>query len=246
MAADDVISINDVPTILNVLYSRFANAIAPQPIELGTSGFTAPIPVDFYITRSRLRVLAQNQTAIPCQGTLWELVSRYDSDDDLHDIYLNALSQQGNMGTTVFPGSTPITDQVVDSTPFLYRALCQRFKVVKKTVFTLTPGTHKEFVFDQKRMFHVTSRISGLEIIRNYTRCFHFNFVGTPVNDSTTKANISTGYGDVNLSLTQSYEFEVRPQPYQFVANADNRTSPATPSLLVVNNPTAITSIPVA
>lgn len=203
--------------------------------------------MDFFCTGASIEITCSNQTAIPVIGRLWRAVSRYDQAFDPASAYTTSKASDGRTGSSIFPGGSINTvDSSLMSTPFNYTVLLQMFKIESGQKFKLMPGESRTFRFSLSRFLHITYRLSGINSVRNLTRWFWFNFYGQPLNDNTTKTNVSSGYGDVDVVYTVNHDYEIRPVAYHYADYTNSMPSIAVPSILEVNNPTASTSIAVA
>lgn len=162
--------------------------------------------------------------------TVWTLESRYDIDKELAQVYSDELSQTGYVGSAM--ASTKLDDEDYGSTPFNFRNVCQLWKVIRKKKFAILPGESKSVRHSIKRLLHITDRIGNLDCIKG-TQAIHWNAVGPPVNDVTTKSSVASAQGSMDVLQRLSYNYMMKPvqnryidfhdvQPSSFAVNASS------------------------
>jgi len=237
-AAEDVFT-----HIFQLLSAQYAGPNA------GFTGFSKGNPMDFYLDECSITARFSNQTAIPCEGVIWHLRPRKALINDLGAVYTatqstTAPGAAGWSGNGLF-GNEKADDTDVGSTPYNFRTILQCFKVLKCYKFKLNAGQMKTMRFKTKRKYHITYKDDGIDALP-VTEFFHYNLSSYPVNDSISASTVQYGFGDVDVAWTTTTQYNCRPLPFKYNNVLDNTDTITVPSLLEVNNPTPVTSIPIA
>lgn len=213
----------------------------PTPVGTGVTGFSGGAPIDVYCTRSGVSMTVTSCYQLPIFGRWYCFSSRFDGQDyDPVQQYSNDIANiQGSVASSL---GQPVTADLIGSTPFNFRSVCQTYKIrAMSKVFRLEPGQPRRFKHTSKKVVHITPRMIGINAMK-HTKFFMFEFWGMPINDSANKNNVNTSGGAVDVVCTQSQDYEFRPIPNTYkVFNADTGTV-TTPSALSLNTIVAVTA----
>lgn len=215
---------------------------APVGLATTISGFQPGAPIDTYVSRCDVTMTVVNCTQIPCYGRWYCLEARFDGMDyDPQQQYANDIANiQGAVGSSL---GQPLTADLIGTTPYNFRSVCETYKIRPMSkVFKLEGGQPRVFKHVSKRYVHVTPRFIGVNAVKS-TKFFMFEFWGMPLNDSTTKNNVNTAAGAVDVVLTETTSYEYRPSPQTYkVFNSDVGVV-TTPSVMAQNTLVPATAI---
>lgn len=235
-------AIYDTDTLFSQLGSHiFGTLNAPVGLAEGIAGFTTGTNQDWYVNSASIKMEVMNQNQYPIKGTLWMFSSRYDNGDDPRNSYNNSLAIAGTIGTSWAAQNVPDTDDLIGSTPFNYRQLCQNYHVKRIKSFEIKPGQTKVFKYSQKKLLHVTTRITALGA-NKLSKFFHFNMNGPPINDTVDKTHISAAPGQVDIICTDTHEYTQMANPYTYRDTIDTQVAYGTPSIITLNAPNLLTT----
>jgi len=234
----------DPPSMMSdVLAQTRQETAAPMGFASAVTGFAPGIPIDVYVTRSSVSMTITNCQAIPIYGRWYCLESRFDGQDyDPQQQYNNDISNmQGSVGTSL---GQPLTADLVGTTPFNFRGLCEAYKIRPMSkVFKIEGGRPKRFHHSTKRTLHLTSRYIGINACKA-TKYFMFEFWGFPINDSVSKNFVNTSGGAVDIVCTSTMDYEYRPIPNNYKVFNSELGAVTTPSVMANNTLVVTTSIP--
>lgn len=213
----------------------------PTPVGTGITGFSGGAPIDAYATACAITMTVTSCYQLPIFGRWYCFSSRFDGQDyDPVQQYANDIANiQGSVASSL---AAPLTADLIGTTPFNFRSVCQTYKVrAMSKVFKLLPGQPRVFKASSKKVVHITPRMIGINACK-YTKFFMFEFWGMPINDSANKSQVNTSGGalDIVNTTTLSYEYRAIPNTYKSFQSSVGTIT--TPSAMTLNTIVATTS----
>jgi len=234
----DVYSLNDTLRItagasfqsVNDVVLNHCNDLTAMALLINSSSVPGYKTTKYILHSAYKEIKLSNMDKGNVQVTLYDLVPKRDLSNNQYDpitSWTNGLADCVNNGST-----TPAISNL-GSTPFDSPRFCQNWTVKKSTKITLAQGqchTHRiylkvnrvinrELTQDQ---FHLRGLTAHTLIVAN----------GLPLNDQTTKTNISTGAVVIDMISMTRYVYQgiaLNPSAYSF---SDAQVAPATAYLL--------------
>lgn len=220
--------------------------VETQGSALSSAGYDLGFPFDFYVRRAKAEVQVSSCIQVPIFAELYCLTSRFDQDQNPYTAYQASTSAQGFHGTAgALGGHQNPSANAYGATPYWFRILCQCFDIKCLSKFTLLPGRVKRFTKSINKMVHVTPRFATMESMKG-TQYLLFHFKGGPTNDTATKTDISSLYGDVDIISQVTYEYQRQANPGYFRDYENNFQSPSAPMVIIDNTRPASNIIDVA
>lgn len=199
-----VVLVQNSKADLNSIFSHIGT-----PVAGGQPASTLPSQ-KFTVTSYCAQIMCKNQSNVSVMVDLFELFPRRDTQSLPDTVFLNSFIDQGSTGQ----------DTVWGASPFQANAFCTMFKINKKSTYMLTPGAteiidfrdSKDYVIEYERIAQNNLGANPIIGYKGLTRYFFAIVRGEPVNDSTTKTNVSTSLYAVDFIMNECYYYTFLPQ----------------------------------
>lgn len=238
-------ALNTAQHIISVL-QQYADDDEAAPFTASTGAGRDAL--EFWILGATVQYQLYNVNQYTVECCLYVMVARYDGGKNPSEAYGDDITlYSGSNSATghgiILPQHGTILDTDNGSTPFVYRALTQLYKIKKVIRFKLQPGGFKNLKFHDNRKWKISERFGGVNQIGHRTMYFHLNAKGPMMDSSLDKTVLQLPPGSLNESHTVTYNWSVMPQPARTIDfQTLQNTSLGHPSFMVINQPTVETS----
>lgn len=228
------------------LGAAFFTAMAD--VSGATNVATPVIEPNFWIKSAVLKLRCSNHSQADCWVTAYPCITRYDNSDTTND----AINQ--NLTTSLeiqgFATGTNEGPAVLGYTPFMNRAFCERYKILRPKKVLLQGGQSYTFTLKMTKPFHHNyGRSSGTNTLMQFahvSRAIVLACQGTLVSEDLTPTEVSYASGALDTAWTKTYEWVAAPMPHHYMDIIENFPAITTPTIIqpqtgAVNNLIATT-----
>jgi len=173
-------------------------------------------------------LMMTNQDSGNCVVTLYDCISRRDSQEsDLSDIYDDGLKE--NAGAT---GNTKSIANL-NVTPYQSAEFCSKFKILKKTVLSLSTGqSHTHRVTIKSGRTFSRDLLDDYNWFRGVSHHTFMTVHGMPYNDLTTQTNVAVGDTALNYVLSKKIHYRKIDDNHNSYGYSKGQASIATESVM--------------
>lgn len=231
--------------MLNFLWTE---ALAGQAWTRGQEGAQTGTQqshmIDLWVKSARLTGQLVNSGNTSIRVKMYYLVARFDLTNTPNGVYGASVSggnqYLGSVGNAA--GAAVVEANLEDPGMNLWSIspVLSCFRVYKTKTFIMEPSRIHRFKLSDKKLFHVTARMSGMEAFRNRTKYIAFEITGQPVGDSNGVSDCSIGPGCVQLAWEKTYEYMMKPLMLNSTNILPYPPVVGTPAWLTRNDPTLV------